>query len=361
MNNYIANYSFIERQLHNIAFSTTSIQIGIADLESRLFSKSLQNIEIRKPVFITALPRAGTTLLLELCAQLDNFVSHSYNDMPFLLTPIIWNSFSRHFKTSSEPRERAHGDGMIINVDNPEAFDEIIWKYFWASHYRKDVIIPWTDSEYPVFEKFIYSHLRKIILIKGERSGEAVRYITKNNLNISRLKYLTQLFPDSIIVIPFRSPLQHATSLLRQHQNFINIHKKDAFTARYMEAIGHYDFGDNLRPVNFNNWFYSRKSTGPESLNFWIEYWVNTYRYLIENIPERCFFFSYDTLCADPQQTLKLFFERLEIHAIDHIERMIKQIRQKSPYPIDLRTIDNSFLIEAEYLFQQLEKMSKIS
>ncbi len=86
-------YSFLERCVHKVAFSTHGSQITLADLEDRIYAKQLRAHTARRPVFITALPRAGTTLLLECFSGLDEFASHCYRDMPFILIPCFWSRF----------------------------------------------------------------------------------------------------------------------------------------------------------------------------------------------------------------------------------------------------------------------------
>ena len=112
-------YSSIDRLLHKFAFSTRKAQIGLADLEDVMFRHRLARHELDRPLFITALPRAGTTLLLELCVASGTFASHTYRQMPFVLIPMLWNRFSEGFRRSDMPRERAHGDGMLVSVDSP--------------------------------------------------------------------------------------------------------------------------------------------------------------------------------------------------------------------------------------------------
>ena len=59
-------------------FSSFEVQKALADIEDRLCARRLVGIEIDRPVFITALPRAGTTLLLETLDSLDLFATHTY-------------------------------------------------------------------------------------------------------------------------------------------------------------------------------------------------------------------------------------------------------------------------------------------
>src|SRR5262245_43286282 len=80
-------YSGMDRALHRVAFATYDVQADLADIEDRLFAAHLGSITNQRPVFITSLPRAGTTLLLECCAALDEFASHTYRDMPFVMIP----------------------------------------------------------------------------------------------------------------------------------------------------------------------------------------------------------------------------------------------------------------------------------
>ena len=159
-------YALVDRLLHRLSFRTVQTQIELADLEERFFGGQLADIAVRQPVFITALPRSGTTLLLELCAGLDEFATHRYRDMPFVLLPLIWNRFSSAFRRNNAPRERAHGDGMLVSIDSPEAFEEIIWRAMWPDHYQGDRIRPWDKDHNPAFLEYFTNHIRKILKLR---------------------------------------------------------------------------------------------------------------------------------------------------------------------------------------------------
>ena len=290
-------YSTLDRVLHRVAFKTYAAQVSLADIEDQVFAERLASCRIDQPVFITALPRAGTTLLLECCASVREFASHCYRDMPFVLIPCLWSRFSASFRQTSESRERAHGDGMLINFDSPEALEEVLWKTFWRRHYRRDRIIPWQNEDDAEFDEFFRSHMRKIILLRRGKDAASARYVSKNNLNIARTAMLHRLFPDSVIVVPFRQPLQHAASLLKQHRNFLRIHEEDPFASEYMRAIGHYDFGENLCPIDFGGWLDERESRDADCLAFWLEYWVVSYRSLLTENADFLRFLSYEALC----------------------------------------------------------------
>src|SRR5262249_13313849 len=121
MRNPIANYSVLDRLLHRWIFSDLELQWSLAKIEDRMYAQRLRTIDIERPVFISGVPRAGTTLLLELLAAVPKIATHTYRVMPFVLAPLLWNAFSRPFLKLSTPQERAHGDGLQVSFDSPEA------------------------------------------------------------------------------------------------------------------------------------------------------------------------------------------------------------------------------------------------
>lgn len=358
MTNFLNKYSTIDRSLHYLAFNSTSAQISLSNLEDKIYKKKLEGIEVKNPVFVTALPRAGTTLLLELLASTSEFVSNTYRDMPFFLTPLFWDKYSRLFKQSDIPRERAHGDGMMVSVDSPEAFEEIIWKSFWQSRYRNDRIIPWSSVNYPEFESFFKNHIRKTVFLKSTNDEYKGRYISKNNLNIARLEYLNKIFPDSIILVLFRHPLQHALSLLRQHLNFLKIHEDDVFASKYMEAIGHYDFGKNIKPVDFDKWLSPELLMGTKMLVFWLQYWTNTYRYLLKHSPANTKFISFESLCASPAANLEKLGELLGVRNNQELISQSGRIVLPKPHVVDIGSLNPDVLQEAQDLYESLNEAS---
>ena len=353
-----SSYSQLERTLHHVAFKTYTAQVALADVEDTIFSQQLATCQTERPVFITALPRAGTTLLLECCASLPEFAAHCYRDMPFVLIPCLWNRFSQNFQQTIESQERAHGDGMKINPDSHEALEEVVWKTFWQRHYQKDRIIPWDIEENEEFNEFFHSHMRKIILLRRPCSAPSARYVSKNNANIARTRILYKLFPDSVIIIPFRHPLQHASSLLQQHLNFLHLHEADSFACEYMKAIGHYDFGQNLCPIDFGGWFDKRQSRDTKSLAFWLEYWIASYQYLLTENANFLNFFDYEALCEDPERGLKSLAEVLESSDPDALVSSMSRIRHPIPKEIDTGALSASLLREAHLVYAQLREIS---
>lgn len=340
-------YSTMDRLLHRFAFASAPAQIVIADMEDRQFASRLEPITILRPVFVTALPRAGTTILLEAIEALPEFASHTYRNMPFVLCPMLWDRFSSRFQGDMEAQERAHKDGILITPDSPEAFEEMLWKAFFRKQYGRDRIHLWTDDD-PDFFEFFRNNMRKIIAL---REG-ASRYLSKNNLNIARIAQLSKNFEDGLIIVPFRDPLQHAASLLAQHENFLEIHADDSFSRHYMAGIGHYDFGENLRPVDFNGWIDRAHFADATTLRFWLEYWFETYRYLAEQ--EGVHFLCYEDLCAEPVKVLAALTDILQPADTDSLVRAADRFRAPREHAIALETNAAALLDDARGLYQAL-------
>jgi len=351
------NYSFIDKALHYFAFNTSKVQRAMASQESQEYEDNLRLQHIEKPIFITSLPRSGTTILLNILATTDQFCYHAYQDMPFIFTPLIWAKFSRFFTQKGEFQERAHQDGIRINQHSPEAFEEMLWKSFWPAAYLHSAISPWPKEDNKDFDKFFVEHIKKLMLRDGQNyKGGKRRYLSKNNLNITRLPYIKTLFPDSLIIIPFREPLQHAMSLLNQHRNFIALHKNNTFAKHYMAAIGHFDFGANLKPINFNNWFFDT-SFKPDSLDFWLEYWIQTYQYLIQSDETSHFFIDFDELCHNPQTSLKYLADHLLIEP-KPLSTSIPIIKIAKKHTIDTRTLTQENIDKSRVIYRQLLNIS---
>ena len=348
------SYSGVDRALHRVAFATYEVQADLADIEDRLFASHLGSTINQRPVFITSLPRAGTTLLLECCAALDEFASHTYRDMPFVMIPCLWSSFSGAFRREGQLKPRAHGDGMQIDFDSPEALEEVLWLKFWEKQYLADRILPWPSRPREEFTTFFARHMRKIAWVRRGVRAEGVRYISKNNLNIARIPLVRQMFPDATIVVPVRAPLDHCASLLQQHRQFSELHARDAFASRYMRAIGHFDFGAHLRPVDFERWYDARTEKDALTLSFWLEYWVATYQHLLTSDIALVHFLDYDRLCADPVAGLRRLAERIDCRAVDGLLASAEGIRPARARAIDTTGIPPELLRQARETYDAL-------
>ncbi|HEU0222423.1 MAG TPA: sulfotransferase [Paracoccaceae bacterium] len=289
-------YSRTDRLLHRLAFAAPSVQLAAAEMEESLYGAALRGIAAGRPVFVTSLARAGTTMVLELLHRLPEFASTTYRDMPFVLAPMLWARVSGRFRRQAGLRERAHGDGVAIGYDSPEGFEEVFWKAFWPGHYRGERIGHWQAADVNAeATEFLGRHMRKIIALR--RPGQpGARYLSKNNTNIARLALLPRMFPDARILVILREPLEHARSLHRQHANFVDL-QREPFAARYMDDIGHYEFGALHRPIDFPGLEALIGGRGPASPDYWLAYWIAAFEHVAAH-RNGVRVSSYEALCA---------------------------------------------------------------
>jgi hypothetical protein len=285
--------------------------------------------------------------------------------MPFVLIPLLWNRLSHGFRRFDAPRERAHGDGMLVSVDSPEAFEEMAWIAFWPKRYQRDRIVPWREEEDSGFRDFLNNHFKKVIALSAkpgdglsDRSHSPLRYASKNNLNIARITWLARHFRDALFVIPFRDPLQQCASLCRQHLNFLEVHRRDPFAKRYMKGIGHFEFGDNLRPVDFDGWLDRSQHRDPRELGFWLAYWLAAYRSLLVGATARVCFVNYDALCVDPRSGLERLAQFIQVENKDAFLTQAARIQAASSHDIDCASLDEATVEEAKALHAHLTALS---
>jgi hypothetical protein len=349
------NYSFLDRLLHRLAFCSPSVQLFAADLEESMFGKGYAGREISRPLFVTSLPRAGTTLLLEAISELPGVVTHSYRDMPFILAPILWDRLSSGFKVESKLEERAHGDGMLVGFDSPEAFEEVLWKVFWPEKYTPTSIGLWSARDRKTgFETHYRDHLRKLLFLRAGSASKEGRYLSKNNANIARIPYLRRLFPDAAFVIPFRHPVEHATSMLRQHRNFIKQHSEDSFTRKYMADIGHYEFGELHRPIAFPGAPDGEQPADERnSLDYWLRYWIAAYRHVLSEHADDVLV-SYEHVCSDNGGPFQALAERLGFGVDESVVRAAAKFHAPSMRAGTSEPSEARLIAEAESLHQEL-------
>ncbi|MGH8185342.1 MAG: sulfotransferase [Steroidobacteraceae bacterium] len=337
---FSSNYSFVDRALHYLAFGAPFVQKALCELENDLFKSELERVGSAGEVFVTGLPRAGTTLILELLYGTGEFETFTYRDMPFIFAPVLWDKISGSFRKPGDKVERAHGDGMMVSFDSPEAFEEVIWLAF----SRRAIVDERTLS--PVGREAVTEELAsalqssicKLLLCRARaQSGPTKpRYLSKNNANISRVAVLTELFPTAKIIIAFRDPAAHVGSLMTQHRRFLDEHAADAFSRRYMEWIGHYEFGANFRPINFSGWLDGQPVPTTPDASFWLRYWNAAYGHALEHRTSSVLFDDFDQLLEEGAVALERLAEALALAEKAKFAAAGVGLRAPRTKPVDL-------------------------
>ncbi len=278
-----SNYNFTQKILHDISLSNKLIKRSLFELEKIFFLDQENNINFNKHVFITGLPRSGTTILLYNIYSSRIFASLKYANMPFIMSPNISKIFK---KKNNFKIPRPHNDNILFSLESPEAFDEVFFSMFDLDQ-NKDCI-----------ELSNYINL----ITKSQNS---TRYLSKNSSNYKRIDQIISVFPNSIFLIIFRDPLQQSLSLLKQHVNFSELQSSNSFVRRYMGYLGHFEFG-----LDHKFWNKPIKYKDANDINYWLEQWILFYENMIKNFQENknCKFVSYEKL-SDKNYYNELLFK----------------------------------------------------
>lgn len=290
------NYSGVEKLLHDIVLSKKIINKFLFELEKIIYLKDykIQNLE---HVFITGLPRSGTTSLLNFIYSSNEYASLKYKNMPFILAPNISKFFN---KKEISKKERLHGDGIKFDINSPEALDEFFF-----------------NNNQDFIKRELLNYIQ-LILVSNNKN----KYLSKNSLNYKRIDLINKILPQSKFLIIIRDPLHHSYSLLNQHIRFCSLQKKDDFIRRYMNYLGHNEFGLNHKswndPINFNDY---------NDINYWIEQWDLFYQNIIKKYSnyENCHFIIYEKLTN-----------------FDYIKKILKKINIDDISSIKLNYFKNS-------------------
>ncbi|MGW8314230.1 MAG: hypothetical protein ACWGNV_01430 [Bacteroidales bacterium] len=289
-----SDYSELSQLLHRISLDNYFIANRLFGQETKKIKK--KNLRINQDfVIISGLARAGTTSLMNDLARMDDFVSLSYANMPFLLCPNIWKKF--YHPKEKGLKERSHKDGIMIGLNSNEALEEYFFKVKANDAYIEEDRL----SIYELPEKDYLDYLDYQAIIKLD---DRKTYLAKNNNFILRYKGVRAFNDAFIMVILYRDPLTHAASLMEKHREYKKLQEEDPFVLEYMDWLGHHEFGAHQKPFVFAD------STEPiqgekDSLDYWLKIWINYYRYALNLSHSHTLFINYDTYCSQPEETIR--------------------------------------------------------
>jgi len=346
----LEDYNWADRMVHRLAFGARVPQDLLCDLEARMHGTRISAQPVDAPIFVAALPRAGTTLLLEVLSRHPALVTHSYRDMPFVLSPVMWRQLSGRFQVRQEAKERAHKDGLQVSVDSPEAFEEVLWMRHFPDHYTDRGIALW-DSLGNRFTEALRWHMRSLIVSRDTRCGPDPRYLSKNNANIARLPALAGVFPDAGMLFPLRHPLDQALSLLRQHELALASQAQNRFVRDYVRDIGHFEFGTNHRPILFPGMEEVIERHDPREVDYWLGYWIAAHRHAMQM--QTCEFIDMERFTNAPAAVARLWDLLGLAEALEEC-----RVAQTIVRPINRREAsaprDNALLAEACAIYEEL-------
>lgn len=301
--------------LAGLALRMPSLWKKLAALENNILAGELDKITIKQPIYICGMARSGSTILLEVLASHPETASHCYGDFPFAVTPYWWHTVQRYMpKREERPKERAHGDGIKITRQSPEALEEPLWIAFFDRLHKGGSNVLDDTTINPKFAECYKNHIKKILYI---RDGE--RYLAKANYNLTRMGYLHKLLPDACFIIPIRHPVSHVESLIRQHKRFVQAADENNQISRQMIASGHFEFGPQRALIltddtDIDEAIRKAQQAG-DHVRYYAYQWKALYAHALTlqahnlTLPSHMHIIKYEDLCAQPERQLAQLFD----------------------------------------------------
>ena len=323
-------------------------------LETLILFKDINKINFDRPIYITGLARAGTTIILEMLNKYPDLAAHQYKHflipyLPYLIEQIFKKNiiFTKSF-------ERLHKDGIIVTYKSPEVIEEIFWqKFFDDIHNENNSNVISGSVSNPKFESFYRNHIRKLLL-----SQDCSRYLAKNNYNVTRLEYLLRLFPNSKFLLIIRNPVDHIASLIKQTKLFIKLEQEIPLLKDWLRIIGHHEFGNHQVCINVGNTELIRKirklwRNKKTYVKGWAYYWSSIYDFIAnhldtnKNLKKATLIVRYDDLCETPAKIIDQILEHTELSAkkFEKVKKYyVKHIHKPTYYSPDFSNQDLAYI-----------------
>jgi Sulfotransferase family len=222
--------------------------VSLGNLESTLLARRIAEMTVDRPVYICGLPRAGTTISLQMLSEHPDVVTHKYADFLMPYMPYVWNQVFPRIPVDAmrKPVPRIHRDRIEVTRDSAEMGEEILWEHFFPRIHEESQysVLDGTTSN-PAFERFYSEHLRKLALVRGR-----TRYVSKAIMCVVRMQYLRRLFPDARFLLYVRNPIDHVASLIKQDRIWAELERDDPRQIEIIELTGHHEFGPHQVMAN---------------------------------------------------------------------------------------------------------------
>jgi Sulfotransferase family len=295
--------------------------VGLGNLESRMLSRRLASQRVDRPVYICGLPRAGTTITLQMLSEHPDVVTHKYADFLMPYMPYAWNKVFPRIPVDAmrKPVPRIHRDRIEVTRDSAEMGEEILWEHFFPHIHEETnyTVLDGTTSN-PAFERFYDEHLRKLALVRGRS-----RYVSKAIMCVVRMQYLRKIFPDARFLLYIRNPIDHVASLIKQDRIWAEIDQSDPRQIEIIELTGHHEFGPRQVMANVGNPSELREIRrlfdGGEWAVSRARYWAYVYGFVAKQLAEdpelarRVLVVRYEDLCADSLPTIDRILAHTEL------------------------------------------------
>jgi hypothetical protein len=231
--------------------ATAPLFVALGNLESKLLARQIADIAVDRPIYICGLPRAGTTISLQMLSEHPSVAAHRYADFLMPYVPYGWNWLFPRVPVDAmrKPQPRIHRDRIQVSRDSVEMCEEMIWEQFFP-FLRDESQTSILDASVsnPAFERFYAQNIQKLLLAHGKP-----RYASKAIMCVLRMQYIRKIFPDARFLLYVRNPIDQIASLVKQDRIWDEIDKEDPRQIEIIEMTGHHEFGSRQILPNVGN------------------------------------------------------------------------------------------------------------
>ena len=285
-------------------------------------NKELNYLDLdKKCIFVSGMPRSGTTILTHIISNFNDIGSFNYSDLPFTKIPFIWSKINWLYYLKNKSSERVHGDGLKINLFSPDAFEELIWSEN-LSNYENENFSTILDSNYEnkKLEKELARSINKILLIRKKKT-----YLSKGNYNIFRIKYIRKILKNSFFLICIRNPLDVIKSSIRVHKKFLEIGEVNKKFTDEMNELCHFEFGKN-RKDPFRNNFHK------DEAKYYENQWLQMHKFILDDYTnlKNVFLVDFDKLVYNPEQSIANIASKIECKFSGSLAHYLKKTSEEN-------------------------------
>jgi hypothetical protein len=102
----------------------------------------------------------------------------------------------------------------------------------------------------------------------------------------------------------------------------------------------------DLRPFLFDE--QDDFGNDPRNINYWLILWINTYSYLLKNLPSRAIFLGYESLCEDTEFIWKELSKKIDLVPYN---RTI--LFSKSYYSVN-NSVSQDLILKSDKIYKEL-------
>ena len=308
---------------------------SLGNLESKVLKQEILNKKIKQPIYVSGLARSGTTIMSQILSEHHDTANHCYSDFPEVFFP-YWKNWLKKRQINFQPNlaERSHQDRLLVNNNSIEAFEEVLWMYYFNDIHKDGISHTLINEDLDLFFIYYQLHIKKLLAIHDKS-----RYLAKANYNINRIESILTYFPDAKFIIPVRHPINHIASLIKQH-NLFKTNNNNKIN-KQLAASGHFEFGEIREVIDFGDLTINKNIINSwhdgDEIKGWAMYWQYIYGSVFKLkqknkiLKHAITFVKYEDLCMSSELSILKVLDECELNTSDNLKLVKKYTQQLTP------------------------------